>query len=304
MGRFSAGACATAGTFGAGHAATARGRRIFAAARDDALAPPSTLLAAAAPMLLAFFDTRSVLALRTSCTEARAAVAAMPWDDASTPIFGRLAAWRACFPAARAAKHHYLTSWRDADFVHLRGIRTLHMNGQILITDAALVNLPGIHTLNMSYCGKSITDAAFVNLRGIHTLDMSYCSQPSITDATFDNLRGIHTLNMSMCTQPSISDAAFVHLRGIHTLNMSNCRQRSISDAAFVHLRSIHSLSVSGCSQPGVTDAAFYTCAASACSTFAARTSCASMPLSLHTLTALSAWKSVATAALTLSGRR
>ena len=96
----------------------------FAAARGDALAPPATLLSVAVPALLAFFDTRSVLPLRASCTEARAAVAAQPWEDPETHITGPVVAWRACFPAARTAalaeRRHI-----DADFEHLRGIHTL-----------------------------------------------------------------------------------------------------------------------------------------------------------------------------------
>ena len=197
----------------------------FAAARGDDLAPPATLLSVAAPALLAFFDTRSVLPLRASCTEARAAVAAQPWADTITRIAGPVSAWRACFPAARAAtirgKLH-----TDADFVHLRGIQML----------------------DMSYCSQPrITDAAFVHLRGIHTLEMSCCLQPSITEAAFVHLRGIHTLNMSECSQPSITDAAFVNLRGIHTLNMSNCSQPSITVAALVHLKGISNIMAFGC---------------------------------------------------------
>ena len=231
----------------------------FAAARDDMLAPPATLLSAVAPALLSFFDTRSVLPLRAACTEARAAVAAVPWEDMDEPIY-RLDSWRACFPAACAAKISDRPAIGDAAFVHLRGIHTLDMGNccNLSITDAAFVHLRGIHTLKMSGCfQRSITDAAFEHLRGIHTLDMSRCNQESITSAAFTHLRGIHTLNMSGCFQRSITDAAFEHLRGIHTLDMSYCDQQSITDAAFAHLRGIHTLNMSICRQPSITNAAF-----------------------------------------------
>ena len=143
----------------------------FAAVRADELAPPATLLSIAAPMLLAFFGTSSVLPLRASCTETRDAVAAAPWADSSTPITGSIRAWRAC-PAARAAKLRG-RSHTDADFFHLRGIHTLDMSGcdQESITDSAFVHLRGIHTLNMHGCNQeSITDAAFVHLGGIQCL--------------------------------------------------------------------------------------------------------------------------------------
>ena len=220
----------------------------FAAACDDALAPPATLLSAIAPQLLAFFDTRNVLPLRASCTEARAAVAAAPWRDAATRIRGSVAAWRACFPAARAAG---LMHWHtDADFVHLRGIHTLSADHNQNITNAAFEHLAGIHTLSTGSCDR-ITDAAFAHIRGVHTLDMSLCH--GITDAAFVHLRGIHTLKMRFCRH--ITDAAFTHLRGIHTLDMSHCDQPTITGAAFAHLDGIHTLNMAYCRQRTITDA-------------------------------------------------
>ena len=72
----------------------------------DAFAGGSTahsVLSGCLPTLLCFFDTPAVLPLRATCSEARNAIARHPWQDAETPIQGSLAAWRACFPAARTA---------------------------------------------------------------------------------------------------------------------------------------------------------------------------------------------------------
>ena len=222
----------------------------LAAARADELAPPATLLSIAAPVLLAFFDTRSVLPLRASCTETRDAVAAAPWADSSTPITGSLRAWRACFPAARAAK---LQGRSDVDPCFLLKRGDINPEGmffcwQSIITDADFVHLRGIHTLDMTDCiQEGITDAAFAHLRGIHTLDMSGCYQEGISDAAFVNLRGIHELDMSFCNQEGITDAAFVRLRGIHTLDMSNCDQSNITRSTITHLGRIRCLWVTDC---------------------------------------------------------
>jgi hypothetical protein len=49
------------------------------------------------------------------------------------------------------------------------------------ITDAGLVHLTGIHTLNMSFCAQ-ITAAGLAHLTGIHALDMDGCN-PATIDA-------------------------------------------------------------------------------------------------------------------------
>jgi hypothetical protein len=82
------------------------------------------------------------------------AVADHQWRDSKTRIRGSLQLWRRSFPNAASANISERVDLADADFVYLRGI----------------------HTLNMEGCGQSIiTDAAFAYLRGIHTLDMSFC---------------------------------------------------------------------------------------------------------------------------------
>lgn len=47
-----------------------------------------------------------------------------------------------------------------------------------------------IQSLSMAYCNQ-ITDAAFLNLRGIHSLNVQFCNQATITAAAFVHLRGI-----------------------------------------------------------------------------------------------------------------
>jgi hypothetical protein len=136
----------------------------------------------------------------------------------------------------------------DAAFVNLKGIHTLDINYCRQITDAAFVNLKGIKTLSICGCYQ-ITDAAFLHLDGIKELNMVICEK--ITDAAFVHLKGIHSLNMKGCNQ--ITDAAFVHIDGIKNLNMGGCKQ--ITDGAFVHLKGIHNLNIMYCNQ--ITDAAF-----------------------------------------------
>ena len=173
----------------------------------------------------------------------------------------------------------------DAGFAHLRGLRTLDMQGcyQATITDAAFEPLAGsLRSLNMSECRQAgITDAAFAHLRGCQelsmsrchqltsaalarlgpglvALDISYCKQPELGDAAFEALRGsIRRLEMTGCCQDTITDAAFAHLAGIQSLDMSECSQATITDAAFVHLAGIQRLAMRKCCQAGITDAAF-----------------------------------------------
>jgi hypothetical protein len=59
-------------------------------------------LPAATLALLALLTTKDALRLRTTCTTARAAVAAFPWDDDATTVERCLSAWHACFPRAVA----------------------------------------------------------------------------------------------------------------------------------------------------------------------------------------------------------
>jgi len=175
---------------------------------------------------------------------ARDAVRTYPWNfyDDPIPNFMTIRRFFELFPNAiglNIANRYYEI---DDDFIYIPKdedgnckLKYLNMQSCYRITDAAFVDLKGIHTLNMQSCYE-ITDAAFVHLKGIHTLNMQSCHQ--ITDAVFVHLEGIHTLFLGNCRQ--ITDAAFVHLKGIHTLYIDHCYE--ITDAAFVHLKGIHTL--------------------------------------------------------------
>jgi hypothetical protein len=156
--------------------------------------------------IFGFMTMKDSNKVRVQCVECRKAVMDFPWMDDDSRIKGSIKAWRAAFPAARTANVSGRFDLVDADFVHIRG-------------DAQQVRL---HTVIMCNCCE-ITDAAFVQLRGIHTLDMSCCYQKSITDSAFMHLRGIHTLILSDCDQVTITAAAFEHLRGIHKLTTIKC---------------------------------------------------------------------------------
>ena len=113
---------------------------------------------------------------------------------------------------------------------------------QTAITDKALGNLRGIHTLViMSGCNQStIADnKALGHLRGVHTLViMSGCNQSTIADTAFENLRGIHTLNVSHRDNSTITDEASKNLRGVRTaVIMSGCNQTTITDMQAIYHR-------------------------------------------------------------------
>ena len=129
-----------------------------------------------------FLTTYNARALRLVSRMCRDDVAAARWLDAETRITGSLAAWRACFPGARAANVAGRRDLRDADFVHLAGVKVLIMSGCTGITDAGLAHLAGIRTLNMGDCPR-ITDAGLAHLTGIHTLSMNRCAPAAIAAA-------------------------------------------------------------------------------------------------------------------------
>ena len=154
--------------------------------------------------IFGFLTTCDARALRLVCHMCCADVAAARWHDEETPISGSLAAWRACFPGARAANLEWRVDLRDADFARLAGLEALNMTSCIGITDAGLAHLVGIHTLNMWYC-TGITDAGLMHLAGIRTLNMERCTV--ITDAGLAHLAGIHTLHMLGCSPATIAAA-------------------------------------------------------------------------------------------------
>jgi hypothetical protein len=120
-----------------------------------------------AQYLLPLISTRDACALRLVCREFLAAVREQPWEDTETVIRGSIAAWRACFPRARCANVSQVdwlplprtTPVVDADFVHLEGLRELHMDECMSITDAAFAHLrgaqAGIQTPPLRTCAAS-----------------------------------------------------------------------------------------------------------------------------------------------------
>ena len=157
--------------------------------------------------ILGFLTMRQSNALRGVCKEFRGAVMDFPWMDAESRIKGRIRAWRAAFPAARAVNVSCRYNLVDSDFPHIRG-------------DARA----RLHTVNMSWC-RIVTDAAFVHLQDITDLDMAGCDQATITDAAFVHLRGIQKLAMSYCNQTTVTAAAIAHLVEICKLETEGCNR-------------------------------------------------------------------------------
>jgi len=129
------------------------------------------------------------------------------WDFVSL-IKGSLVSWRRCFPCATFANMYGRQHTSDADMVHLSGIHTLDMSLCALVTDAGLAHLSGIHTLYMSRC-TLVTDAGLAHLSGIHTLYMDGCAL--VTDAGLAHLTGIRVLYAQDC--PLLTAAGRAQLR-------------------------------------------------------------------------------------------
>ena len=143
------------------------------------LAPPAGAHGVGAGVF-GFLSTCDARALRLVCRLCCADVAAERWIDAETRITGSLAAWRACFPGARAANVSGRADLTDADFAHLAGVKTLNMQWCHGITDAGLAHLRGIHTLDMRYCTGITGDAGLPHLAGIHALYVTGCTPAAV----------------------------------------------------------------------------------------------------------------------------
>ena len=230
----------------------------------------TSLLSHAAGALLPFLSTFDARSLRLVCREARAAVAAHPWEDAGfwsesekvwvsgtliglpgEPTRAALARWRACFPHARGASLAERCDVSDADFAaHLRGMRSLDLIGCGQLTDATFAHLRGVRTLLISGCDQAgLTDAAFAHLRG--SLRLLVCGDcPQLTDGALAHLRGIHTLVM-WSMGDAITDAGLAHVAGVRTLVIGGVE--GVSGAAFARLQGVERLLMWGCTgvEPG-----------------------------------------------------
>ena len=116
----------------------------------------------------------------------------------------------------------------DTDLYYLRGVHAINLRFCYWVTDAGLALIKGVggplgleyqslHTVNLAGCG--ITNAGLAHLKGIHTVNLSYCGR--ITDAGLAHLKGVHTVNLSSCGR--ITDAGLEHLKGVHTVDLSWC---------------------------------------------------------------------------------
>lgn len=82
--------------------------------------------------VLGFLSSKDAMPLRPSSKLSRDQIADFCWSDHSTPFYGKLSNWRACFPKATAAKLAPITwgtAFRPAtgvpvdQCVHLKGLR-------------------------------------------------------------------------------------------------------------------------------------------------------------------------------------
>ena len=107
--------------------------------------------------ILNFLRQGEARPLRVVSRPCREAVAEHVWSMDSwywetTRITGNVASWRRGFPRATHANMWGRLNTSDADMVHLSGIHTLDMSWCSMVTDAGLAHQSGIHTKWMSHC--------------------------------------------------------------------------------------------------------------------------------------------------------
>jgi hypothetical protein len=244
--------------------------------------------------LLGLFDTRTVLPLRAACKDARAAIAGYEWEDARTVILGSVAAWRACFPRARAASVEVRVHGQrwgpparlrrapldSAELGALGGMRELNLRGHRCIDSAplgsverlllsncpdfvcsgALASLTSLRELSLQMCGRgqerdSIPAAAFAGLSGLHSLSLCDCRVEG--DAVFAFLPSLRHLKLKYQKIPHFSEAigsGFKHLGALQSLDMAGCKSIAAKDLA--QLCCLQSLTATCCWDSEITDAA------------------------------------------------
>ena len=153
-------------------------------------------LGKAPEVMFSFLDMKDANTLKLVCKQLREDVRNAFWsvhtdemaDDESQQV-ANLRKWRDAYPNALSAVLSQTATFPSEHYVHLQGVRYLHLNRNKSISDAAFGHFQtfrgekGIHTLDMGNCTQ-ITDKAFESLRGIHTLYMAGCSASSIATAT------------------------------------------------------------------------------------------------------------------------
>jgi len=224
----------------------------YAGPNSDNIYLNHTIFSSSKLTLLSFFDTKTVLPLRSVCKEFNIGIAEQPWRDTKTKITNkkRVKDWKKCFPNARALNAdrdgiYTIDQLVDEDFVHFTNLEWLNISHNLSFGDIAFTYLTNIHTLIMINCNQErITDKAFSNLPYIHTLIMDTCDQNTLTDIAFSNLGSLRVLSMNYCIQCRITNNAFSYLKNLTTLHIDGCIQNSITREIFKHLNRIETISM------------------------------------------------------------
>ena len=150
---------------------------------------PHTILSCSSAALLSMFSTRAVLPLRATCKDAMAAVAAHPFEDQSALPCGSAAAWRACFPAARAVNvSRWLSSFdtplAEEDCAVLRTVHNVYV-GEWRSESEDPVLPSGVHLVHLrAYCLAALSHSSAAQHTGVYALRrlLSRQSEPPVKE--------------------------------------------------------------------------------------------------------------------------
>jgi hypothetical protein len=129
----------------------------------------------------------------------------------------------------------------DAVLIHLGDVGSLDLSHCLGFTDGGLAYLGNLKEIDLSYC-QQITDAGLRHLGSLQSLNLSHCR--GFTDAGLAYLGNLKEINLSYC--PQITDEGLRHLGNLLSLNLSCCR--GISDAGLAYLRNLKKINIWGCS--------------------------------------------------------
>ena len=104
-------------------------------------------------------------------------------------------------------------------------------------TDAGLVHLKGLTSLQTLNLSGSITDAGLVHLKGLTGLQLLWLSQTQITDAGLVHLKGLDKLQTLYLNGTSMTDAGVRHLKELKQLVKLFINATKLTDAGRAELK-------------------------------------------------------------------
>ena len=105
------------------------------------------------------------------------------------------------------------------------------------LTDAGLVHLKGLTSLQNITLPRRITDAGLVQIKDLTSLQSLNLFETKITDAGLVHLKGLTNLREFYLDETKITDKGLVHLKGLTNLKVLQILETKITAAGIAELK-------------------------------------------------------------------